>query len=143
LEQQKFQTSLIFKAVETSKPEVASRNLLFLVKAGFIEDKDKRIEQLAADPSSAPFLSSLPQKPEDGYQISAQDIADYCKKTFGSGYSPQGNKCSNGRQAREVQFSKICLWRTGSGQFIYDPISAVSRCRNSQSESHDQEVSKQ
>jgi hypothetical protein len=142
LEQQKFQTSLIFKAVETTKPEVASRNLLFLVKAGFIEDKDRRIEQLAADPSSAPFLSSLVPIGKDGYQISAQDISDYCKRAFGSDYVPHGNQCSNGKRSRPVQISQICAWRTGSPQFTYDPISAVSRCSNSQLDIHEQELKK-
>lgn len=132
LEKQKFQTSLIFKAVETAKPEEASRNLLFLVRAGFIEDSDHKIEELARNPSSSPFLSLLSAaRTEGGYTISAQDMREYCVKTLGPNFIARDNFCLNGKASIPIQFAKICIWRTGYPQFLYDPISATLRCRSS------------
>ena len=129
LEKQKFQTSLIFKAVETSNPEEASRNLLFLVRAGFIEDTDHKIEELAANPSSSPFLSLSSRRSLEGYRISDRDLNDYCKNTLGPRSIARGNTCLAGRKTITIDLSKVCLWRTGSASFIYDPVSASSLCR--------------
>lgn len=56
LERQKFESSLILKAIETGDPDAATRNLLFLLKAKLISDQEGNIAALAADPASAPVL---------------------------------------------------------------------------------------
>jgi len=56
LERQKFESSLMLKAIETGKPEAAAKNLLFLVKVGLINDASGRIAALESNPEDAPVL---------------------------------------------------------------------------------------
>jgi putative chitinase len=56
LERQKFESSLMLKAIETGKPEAAAKNLLFLVKVGLINDASGRIAALESNPGDAPVL---------------------------------------------------------------------------------------
>ena len=56
IERQKNEANLVLKVVETGDLENAQRNLLFLVKAGFIEDPGGRIAALANNPNTAPVL---------------------------------------------------------------------------------------
>lgn len=56
LERQKFESSLMLKAIETGKPEAAAKNLLFLVKVGLINDPSGRIAALESNPQDAPVL---------------------------------------------------------------------------------------
>ena len=56
LEREKFESSLILKAIETGNPEAATRNLLFLVKTGLIQDRTGGITALQNKPGSAPVL---------------------------------------------------------------------------------------
>ena len=60
LERQKFESSLMLKAIETGKPEVAAKNLLFLTKVGLINDASGRIAALANNPEDAPVLPVAP-----------------------------------------------------------------------------------
>lgn len=59
LERQKFQSELILKAIETGNSEAATKNLLFLLRLGFIEDPTGRIGQLQNNPQDAPVLPPL------------------------------------------------------------------------------------
>jgi len=56
LERQKFESSLMLKAIETGKPEAAAKNLLFLVKVGLIDDASGKIASLESKPEDAPVL---------------------------------------------------------------------------------------
>jgi putative chitinase len=56
LERQKFESSLILKAIETGKPEAAAKNLLFLTRVGLINDASGRIAALESKPEDAPVL---------------------------------------------------------------------------------------
>jgi putative chitinase len=56
LERQKFESSLMLKAIETGNPEGAARNLLFLIKVGLIQDPSGKIAALEAKPQDAPVL---------------------------------------------------------------------------------------
>jgi hypothetical protein len=56
LERQKFESSLILKALETADQKEAARNLLFLVNAGLIPNLDgKKIAELANNPEQLPL----------------------------------------------------------------------------------------
>ncbi|MFZ5448285.1 MAG: M15 family metallopeptidase [Thermodesulfobacteriota bacterium] len=56
LERQKFESSLILKALETSDQQKAAKSLKFLVDAGLIPSLNaKRIENLAKDPEKLPL----------------------------------------------------------------------------------------
>src|SRR5438552_14658709 len=55
LERQKFEATLIQKALESTQQEERARNLLFLVDAGLIKSLDSRkIEELARNPARLP-----------------------------------------------------------------------------------------
>lgn len=56
LEQEKAQSALILKAIETGDREVAAKNLAFLVHIGLIQDKTGRIAALENSPNSGPVL---------------------------------------------------------------------------------------
>src|SRR5712692_8086415 len=56
LERQKFEASLVLQAIATGQPETAQKNLIFLVKAGFLPDPDGHIKQLADAPEETPVL---------------------------------------------------------------------------------------
>lgn len=58
LEREKFESSLILKAIETGDPEDATRNLLFLKNVGLIRDPSGKIAALEKAPASAPVLPS-------------------------------------------------------------------------------------
>src|SRR5262245_8245864 len=60
LERQKFESSLMLKAIETGKPEAAAKNLLFLVKVGLIDDASGKIASLESKPEDAPVLPVAP-----------------------------------------------------------------------------------
>jgi|GEM_PF-555684 putative chitinase len=60
LERQKFESSLMLKAIETGKPELAAKNLLFLVKVGLINDASGKIASLETNPEDAPVLPVAP-----------------------------------------------------------------------------------
>src|SRR6185503_4043311 len=60
LERQKFESSLMLKAIETGKPEAAAKNLLFLVKVGLINDASGKIASLESRPEDAPVLPVAP-----------------------------------------------------------------------------------
>jgi len=60
LERQKFESSLMLKAIETGKPEAAAKNLLFLVKVGLINDASGKIASLESKPEDAPVLPVPP-----------------------------------------------------------------------------------
>ena len=60
LERQKFESSLMLKAIETGKPEAAAKNLLFLVKVGLINDASGKIASLESKPEDAPVLPVAP-----------------------------------------------------------------------------------
>ncbi|MFL6846695.1 MAG: hypothetical protein ACJ8ER_17655 [Allosphingosinicella sp.] len=61
LEQERNQSSLILKAIETGNPEAASKNLLFLLDLGLIQDRTGKIAQLRAAPQNAPVLPASGQ----------------------------------------------------------------------------------
>jgi hypothetical protein len=56
LEQEKAESALILKAIETGDREVAAKNLAFLVQIGLIQDKTGRIAALEKSPNNAPVL---------------------------------------------------------------------------------------
>jgi hypothetical protein len=60
LERQKFESSLMLKAIETGKPEAAAKNLLFLVKVGLINDASGKIATFESKPEDAPVLPIAP-----------------------------------------------------------------------------------
>jgi hypothetical protein len=55
-EKSKFESDLILKAIETGDTTASTRNLLFLLKAGFIRDPDGTINALASDADSVAVL---------------------------------------------------------------------------------------
>ena len=61
IERQKEKHELITKMIGTGNSEQAAKNLLFLVKAGLIEDPDQRITKLASETKNVPVLPSLSQ----------------------------------------------------------------------------------
>jgi hypothetical protein len=58
LERTKFESDLILKAVETGDQAASTRNLVFLLKAGFIRDEHGTITALAKDADAVPVLPS-------------------------------------------------------------------------------------
>lgn len=72
LEREKAQSGLILKAIETGNPEAATKNLLFLLKLGLINDPTGRIAALEKNPEDAPFLPS-----------SSNDDDGRCSQTLG------------------------------------------------------------
>jgi hypothetical protein len=56
LEKMKLESSLIFKAIETSDLAASTRNLLFLVESRLISDPQGRIAALAKNPDKVPML---------------------------------------------------------------------------------------
>ena len=58
LEQEKAESALILKAIETGDRETAAKNLAFLVQIGLIHDKTGKIVELEAQPMNAPVLPS-------------------------------------------------------------------------------------
>jgi len=56
LEQEKAESALILKAIETGDQQVAAKNLTFLVHIGLIRDKTGRIGALENSPLNAPVL---------------------------------------------------------------------------------------
>jgi hypothetical protein len=73
LERQKFESGLILKAIETGDANAAAKNLIFLVKAGFIADPKGQIRALANQPEAAPFL---PIGPTPGIEPSEELTAE-------------------------------------------------------------------
>jgi hypothetical protein len=57
-ERQKFESSLIIKAIETGDPKKAAHNLSFLLRAGFLHDSNGQIASVIATPENAPVLPS-------------------------------------------------------------------------------------
>jgi hypothetical protein len=58
LERDKFQSSLILKAIETGNPTAATTNLLFLLRTGLITDPTGKIAALQNRPQDGPVLPS-------------------------------------------------------------------------------------
>ena len=79
LARQEFETRLIMQAVQGATPDVASRNLQFFVKAGFIDDPDGKIARLSAE---AP-----PVIPAPGTNMSGVALRDpaVCSKWIAEG----------------------------------------------------------
>ena len=85
LERQKFESTLIVKAIETGDQNVAAKNLLFLLHLGLISDPNGKIAALQANPSQAPVLPST--NGTVPVPITAEDRAnffDLYEKAFGS-----------------------------------------------------------
>jgi hypothetical protein len=67
LARQEFETRLIMQAVQGAGPEVATRNLQFFLKAGFISDPGGKISRLSTEappmiPAAGTNISGLPMK---------------------------------------------------------------------------------
>lgn len=65
LARQEFETRLIMQAVQGAAPDVATRNLQFFLKAGFISDPDGKISKLSTEappmiPAAGTNISGLP-----------------------------------------------------------------------------------
>jgi hypothetical protein len=58
MERLKLESAVILKAVETGDKAYATRNLTFLVKAGFIKDSEGRIRALAESEDTVPVLGN-------------------------------------------------------------------------------------
>jgi len=56
LDRSKFESDLILKSIETGDLAAATRNLKFLLKAGFIKDENGKIASLAEDADAVPVL---------------------------------------------------------------------------------------
>jgi len=56
LEKRKFESDLILKSIETGDVAASTRNVLFLLKAGFIADPEGTIARLAQDADAVPVL---------------------------------------------------------------------------------------
>lgn len=80
LESQKFEYSLIQKALETTDKEEAKKNLLFLVKAGLLHSlEEAKIEKLANSPDELPINYSH-QAVKTGF-MSIRRAKEILKKT--------------------------------------------------------------
>lgn len=85
LARQEFETKLIMQAVQGAGPDVATRNLQFFLKAGFITDSDGKISRLSdAAPPMIPApgtnISGLPLKdPKACSKFLAQDFKGAAK----------------------------------------------------------------
>lgn len=58
LEKQKFESSMILKALDADAPEDAAKRLKFLVESGLITDPGRRISTLYADPKRVPTFAT-------------------------------------------------------------------------------------
>lgn len=56
LERQKFETTLILKAVESQDNNVKAKNLEFFVKTGLLKDKDDKITNFTKEPEKLPYI---------------------------------------------------------------------------------------
>jgi hypothetical protein len=83
LEQQKFESSLIVKAIETGDLAVAQTNLLFLLDAGFIHDPTGTIRTRTKLPESAPVLPAGTGAPTD-----RRPLAAFSSESILASYSP-------------------------------------------------------
>src|SRR6267142_4183870 len=80
LESQKFESSLIQKAFETTDKNEAKRNLLFLVKAGLLHNLDEaKLEKLADNPDTLP-INYRHQAVETGF-MSIRRAKEILKRT--------------------------------------------------------------
>ena len=59
LERKKLESTLILRAIETGDQKKSAANLSFLVKAGFIEDRNGQIAALGSNPENTPVLPVL------------------------------------------------------------------------------------
>jgi hypothetical protein len=59
LERQRFESSLIQKALETVDPEAAAQRLSFLVKLGFVRDASGQIAKYVTSPDSIPLQPQI------------------------------------------------------------------------------------
>jgi hypothetical protein len=126
LEQKRFESSLILKAIETGGPKEATKNLIFLVRAGFLEDKGHQIALLANAPTDAPFLPSS----MGSQSLVNADFDGYCKSVFGPAFhaSDRDRGCVDGTVVKKVAPAELCRWQTGSPVYVDDPVSLVYKC---------------
>jgi hypothetical protein len=66
-ERLKFESNLILKAIETGDREKAKNNLLFMLNAGFIQDKDGKVSALAKQSKNVPVLPSASLRQESDW----------------------------------------------------------------------------
>lgn len=79
LESQKFESSLIQKALETTDKEEAKKNLLFLVKGGLLHSlEEAKIERLANNPDELP--TSYRHKAVDSGLMSIRQAKEILKE---------------------------------------------------------------
>jgi hypothetical protein len=126
LERQRFETALIIKAIETGSREEARRNLLFFINAGFLPDENHKIRDLIRSEMS-PFL---PTRSSEGYMLSDPDYDAYCR-SFGKGFRHEHGQCTDGKRSFPAPPSAVCRQATGFPESFWDPISSVTRCRES------------
>jgi hypothetical protein len=76
LERQKFESSLIQKALDTKDKSEAAKSLLFLVDSGIIQSLDAaRIRKIAENPEQLPILAELLSATASGGAIAPAAIA--------------------------------------------------------------------
>ena len=63
IERLKFEANLVLKAIEIDDSEKAKKNLLFMLRAGLIQDKEGKITALAVTPGDIPVLRRSRPRP--------------------------------------------------------------------------------
>lgn len=115
LERQKQTHELVLKMIGTGEANQAAKNLLFLVNAGFIEDKEGKIAALAKDPETIPVLPTLntPGMPTENElrQRSAENV-----KQFEPHLSniQGGSKLGRAALEKAIQELRSGIWEEGN-----------------------------
>jgi len=125
LERQKSQSLIILKAIETGSAKDAANNLLFLVRAGLLDDPAHRIEELLKKSEDVPVLPS--RLGQDGPYLKA-DIASYCRDRYGPAFRAVDGECSDGSREYRVDAAQVCGALTGSADYSIDPASLEIHC---------------
>jgi hypothetical protein len=131
LEETKFRSSLVLKAVEARTREEAAQTLNFFVRAGLLEDRDGFIASLVKKPSEVPRLSALNA---GGSVLINVDVDKYCRETMGSEFRAVDGHCTDGTTRREIDPKDACKRLTGSDVIIYNSATGLHECLGGRSQ---------
>jgi|GEM_PF-6972449 len=131
LEETKFRSSLLQKAVEARTREEAAKTLNLFVRAGLLEDKDGYIASLVKTPAEVPMLSALDA---GGSLLINADVDKYCREAMGSGFRAVDGHCTDGTTRREIDPKDVCKRLTGSDVVIYNSATGLNECQGGRSQ---------
>jgi hypothetical protein len=127
LERQKAQASITLKAIETGSAKDAANNLLFLVRAGLLDDPAHRLEALLKKPDEVPVLPA--RLGQEGLYLKA-DLNAYCRSRYGPLFRAAEGKCLDGVNEYKIEPAEVCTALTGSAEYSIDSASMEIHCNS-------------